>query len=63
MMMGMCTGAARAADEKKDYKAYAAKLDKWAYNGSDLGAVYSENSTTFKVWSPYADAVSLDLYE
>ena len=27
MMMGMCSGAAGAAD-KKDYKAYAAKLDK-----------------------------------
>lgn len=62
MMSGLCTSAANAAGEK-DYLAYAAKLDKWAYNGSDLGAVYSENSTTFKLWSPYADGVVLNVYE
>ena len=65
MMTGIFTGAAGAADDsgRNEYQVYAAKLDKWAYNGSDLGANYSENSTTFKVWSPYADEVSLDIYE
>ena len=53
-----------AADNKKtDYQAYAKELDKYAYSGNDLGAVYSEKSTTFKVWSPKASAVSVDIYE
>ena len=53
------------ADDKKttDYQVYAAELDKLAYSGSDLGAVYTENATTFKVWSPKASAVSVDIYD
>ena len=62
MMSGLCTSAVNAAGEK-DYQAYAAKLDKWAYNGNDLGATYSEKGTTFKLWSPYADGVTLNVYE
>ena len=53
-----------SADTKKtDYQAYAKELDKFAYSGNDLGAVYTEKSTTFKVWSPKASAVSVDLYD
>ncbi|WP_298836449.1 type I pullulanase [Clostridium sp.] len=32
------------------------------YNGDDLGAIYSKNKTTFKVWTPTAESVSLNLY-
>ena len=52
------TGAA-----KTDYQAYAKELDTYAYDGDDLGAVYSAQSTTFKVWSPKAGKVALTLYE
>lgn len=38
------------------------QLDKLAYNGDDLGAVYSKDSTSFKVWAPTASKVSLNLY-
>ena len=57
--------SAEAANEAKttDYQAYAKELDKFAYDGDDLGAVYSEKSTTFKVWSPKAASVRLNLYE
>ena len=41
-----------------DYKAYAAELDELAYDGDDLGATYTKDETTFKVWSPKANAVS-----
>ena len=34
----------------------------YTYTGSDLGAVYTKESTTFKVWSPTADKVMLKLY-
>ena len=46
-----------------DYQAYAAELDKQAYDGDDLGAVYEQNQTTFKVWSPKANGVTLDIYD
>lgn len=38
------------------------ELDKKAYDGKDLGAVYSPESTMFKVWAPTASAVSVNLY-
>lgn len=35
----------------------------FAYDGDDLGAVYSKESTRFRVWAPVAAEVSLNLYE
>lgn len=46
-----------------DYSLFASKLDKIAYDGNDLGAVWSKSSTTFKVWSPTASEVKVRLYE
>ena len=63
MATGTFTTAASADEKKTDYQAYAAELDKSAYSGDDLGAVYTEKSTTFKVWSPKASAVSVDIYD
>ena len=63
MATGTFTTAASADEKKADYQAYAAELDKSAYSGNDLGAVYTEKSTTFKVWSPKASAVSVDIYD
>lgn len=37
-------------------------LDKYAYDGNDLGAVYTKEATTFKVWSPTATKVQVLLY-
>ncbi len=37
--------------------------DAYAYDGDDLGAVYTEEKTGFKVWAPAASEVSLNLYE
>lgn len=44
------------------YADAAAKLDEMAYTGDDLGATYTPEATTFKVWSPTAKAVTLRLY-
>ena len=41
------------------YADQAAELDKYAYTGDDLGANYTPEATTFKVWSPTADTVRL----
>lgn len=35
---------------------------KYRYDGSDLGATYSPKSTTFKVWSPTATKITVNLY-
>ena len=39
-----------------------AELDKLAYNGDDLGAAYTKEATTFKVWSPTAERVQVLIY-
>lgn len=36
--------------------------EKYLYSGEDLGAVYTEDKTIFKVWAPTADAVTVNLY-
>lgn len=46
-----------------DYQAYAAELDQMAYDKDDLGATYTKDATTFKVWSPKADDMSVDIYD
>ena len=37
-------------------------LDQYAYSGNDLGATYSKQSTTFKVWAPTASKVQIKRY-
>lgn len=34
----------------------------YTYSGSDLGAVWTKEKTTFRVWAPTADAVWVNLY-
>lgn len=36
--------------------------DKYTYNNQDLGATYTEGKTTFKVWAPTAEQVTVNLY-
>lgn len=35
----------------------------YTYDGDDLGAAWTKESTTFKVWAPTADSVKVALYE
>ena len=66
MMIGsMSLAEASAATNNKntDYQAYAATLDKTTYTGSDLGATYSKDATVFKVWSPNATSIKVNIYE
>lgn len=65
MITGMCAADVSAAEKKTvtDYQAYAAYLDKSAYSGNDLGASYSKKATTFKVWSPNAASVRVNIFE
>lgn len=65
VITGMCAADVSAAEKKTvpDYQAYAANLDKSAYSGNDLGASYSKKATTFKVWSPNAASVRVNIFE
>ena len=65
MITGMCAADVSAAEKKTvtDYQAYAANLDKSAYSGNDLGASYSKKATTFKVWSPNAASIRVNIFE
>ena len=45
------------------YSVAAMELDElYAYDGDDLGSTYTPEATTFKVWSPTAEKVVLNLY-
>ncbi|MGN0488551.1 MAG: type I pullulanase [Ruminococcus sp.] len=48
------TTASSAASQELD--------DKYGYNGNDLGATYTPESTTFKVWAPTATEVKLNRF-
>ena len=37
--------------------------EKYTYNGNDLGAVWSREKTSFRLWAPTAKAVSIKLYK
>ena len=35
----------------------------YAYDGNDLGLTYTSSASTFKLWAPTADSVTLNIYE
>lgn len=37
--------------------------EQYTYTGKDLGATYTKNKTTFRVWAPTADNVTVRLYQ
>lgn len=51
----LCCDAVRAAQESPS-------LNEYVYPGDDLGAVYSPQATTIKVWAPSAKNVSVVLF-
>lgn len=63
-MLSVAAVSASAADAENDnpFSVAAMNLDKeYAYDG-ELGAIYSPDATTFKVWAPLATDVKLNLY-
>ncbi len=45
------------------YTTASQQLDsKYGYDGKDLGATYTKQGTTFKVWAPTATSVNVNLY-
>ena len=48
--------------QNSDTVTYAHPLDAQAYSGNDLGATYTKQATTFKVWAPTATKAAVKLY-
>ncbi len=46
-----------------DYYATPEFEEKYTYNGNDLGANWTINSTMFRVWAPTAEEVTVNLYQ
>ncbi len=64
VMAGAATTDKSQTGVDTEYATAAKKLDKdYGYNGNDLGANYSKESTTFKVWAPTATKIKLNLFE
>ena len=61
MLTFSAAGMTHKAHAQEDYTSQARQLDKLAYEGDDLGAVYSPENTVFKVWAPTASKVELKL--
>ncbi len=59
--MGM-TSFNAVEDDDVNHKKLVQELEKTTYDGDDLGANYTKESTTFKVWAPSASEVVLNLY-
>lgn len=53
----------RNALEWKTYYSGREFLDNYIYEGNDLGTECTENGTVFRLWSPQADSVCLNLYK
>lgn len=53
-------------EKTRNYKKYYESREfkeQYIYEGSDLGAVCTASSSSFKIWSPLADNITLNLYE
>lgn len=55
--------AVKETEKKTTEPTFAHELDAQAYSGNDLGAVYTKQATTFKVWAPTASGVAVKLYK
>ncbi len=63
VVMAGAASTDKSATGDTAYATAARQLDnEYGYNGNDLGATYSKESTTFKVWAPTATSIKLNLY-
>ncbi len=64
------TGSYKLSFEGTEYKINIPNIystesfeKEYTYEGKDLGAVWTKDLTTFKVWAPTADSLSVNLYK
>ena len=64
--LGLLSGVVLAADyygQHRDLYSSAEFEAEFTYEGDDLGATWSKESTTFRVWAPTADQVWLHIFK
>ena len=63
VVMAGAASTDKAVTGDTKYATAARELDNnYGYNDNDLGATYSKESTTFKVWAPTATSIKLNLF-
>lgn len=63
VVAGAATTDASSTSADTPYSFASQQLDEeYGYDGNDLGATYTPEATTFKVWAPTATSVTLNLY-
>ena len=67
MLLGLLAGIVMADEynpgQNRTLYSSAEFEAEFTYEGDDLGAVWTADSTTFRVWAPTADAVTVNLYQ
>ena len=64
LILGLFAGVAFATEFPNANTYSTAEFEaEFTYEGDDLGATWTSEKTTFRVWAPTADAVKVNLYE
>ena len=66
LSLGIATPVTATEAEKEPLTTYYSSADfeaKYTYTGSDLGATWTKEKTTFRVWAPTATSVKVNLYQ
>ena len=65
MLLGLLAGIVMADEYGRNRDLYSsAEFEaEYTYEGDDLGATWSPESTTFRIWAPTSNYVALNLYE
>ena len=66
MLLGIFAGTVFATETEGSLRSYYSSAEfesAFTYEGDDLGATWTKDATTFRVWAPTADAVQVNLYE
>ena len=69
LFLGLIVTPALAAETETKYTSLTAYYSSrefeelYTYEGSDLGATWTESATAFRLWAPTAESVTVNLYE
>ena len=66
LSLGIAAPVTATEAEKEPLTTYYSSADfeaKYTYTGSDLGATWTKEKTTFRVWAPTATSVKVNLYQ
>ena len=62
MVVLLWTTLSQTIQERKDAPMPENYLEQYYYSGNDLGITYQKSHSSFRLWAPTAESVSLVLY-